>query len=172
MEYGDQPDICLWNINKFLNYFKIEEITKNLNQVGRPRDLNPGPPECESRALPRRHLARLKFFIIANRKNLIKENITAKQLLSLTFVYYKNLINKDIPRKFLAYYCKFIIHGWCNCTCVIYLVTWRINEKLRSNCACDAAQLITLKVRVSCTVSRAETFLSQEAFRLDFEWKM
>ena len=39
-------------------YFKIEETTKNLNQVGRPRDLNPGPPEWESRALPRSHLAR------------------------------------------------------------------------------------------------------------------
>ena len=40
------------------NYFQIEETTKNLNQVDRPRDLNPGPPECESRALPRSHLAR------------------------------------------------------------------------------------------------------------------
>ena len=38
----------------------IEETTENLNQVGRPRHLNPGPPECESRALPRSHLARLK----------------------------------------------------------------------------------------------------------------
>ena len=35
-----------------LSYFKIQETTKNLNQVGRPRDLNPGPPEYESRALP------------------------------------------------------------------------------------------------------------------------
>ena len=47
---------------KLLSYFKIEETTKNLNQVGRPRDLNPGPPECESRGLPRSHLAR--FFMV------------------------------------------------------------------------------------------------------------
>ena len=46
----------------FQIYFKIEETTKNLNQVGRPRDLNPGPPECESRALPRSHLARWERF--------------------------------------------------------------------------------------------------------------
>ena len=31
-------------------------------QVGRHRDLNPGPPECESRALPRSHLARSPTF--------------------------------------------------------------------------------------------------------------
>ena len=37
--------------NQFLSYFKIEETSKNLNQVGQPRDLNPGPPECESRVL-------------------------------------------------------------------------------------------------------------------------
>ena len=30
--------------NQFFSYFKIEEITKNLNQVGRPRDLNPDLP--------------------------------------------------------------------------------------------------------------------------------
>ena len=40
----------------------FEETTKNLNQVGRPRDLNPGPPECESRALPRSQLARFVLF--------------------------------------------------------------------------------------------------------------
>ena len=44
--------------NLFLSYFKIEETTKSLNQVDRPLDLNPGHPECESRALPRSHLAR------------------------------------------------------------------------------------------------------------------
>ena len=27
--------------DKFLSYFKIEETTNILNQVGRPRDLNP-----------------------------------------------------------------------------------------------------------------------------------
>ena len=31
---------------------------KNLSQVDRHQDLNPGPPECESRALPQSHLAR------------------------------------------------------------------------------------------------------------------
>ena len=35
-----------------------ENPTQHLPQVGRHRDLNPGPPECESRALPRSHLAR------------------------------------------------------------------------------------------------------------------
>ena len=44
-------------------YFKIEETTKNLNQVDRPRDLNPGLPECESRELPRNHLARFYYII-------------------------------------------------------------------------------------------------------------
>ena len=46
-----QPSICLDDWGK---------PRKNLSQVGRHRDLNPGPPECESRALPRSHLARLK----------------------------------------------------------------------------------------------------------------
>ena len=36
----------------------LRKTTKNPTQVGRHRDLNPGPPECESRALPRSHLAR------------------------------------------------------------------------------------------------------------------
>ena len=49
---------------KYNNNFKIEETTKNLNQVGRPWDLNPGPPKCESRALPRSHLAQLIIIII------------------------------------------------------------------------------------------------------------
>ena len=31
---------------------------KNPSQVGRHRDSNPGPPECESRTIPRSHLAR------------------------------------------------------------------------------------------------------------------
>ena len=55
---GTNPTFVFEN-NEFLSYFKIEETTKNLNQVGWPRDLNPGPPECESRALPRSHLAQL-----------------------------------------------------------------------------------------------------------------
>ena len=38
----------------------------NLNEVGRPRDLNPGPPECESRAKPRSHLARFLVQKITN----------------------------------------------------------------------------------------------------------
>ena len=39
-----------------------ENHEKNLSQVGRHRDLNPGPPECESRALPRSHLARYYYY--------------------------------------------------------------------------------------------------------------
>ena len=35
----------------------IFRLRKPLNQVGRPQDLNPRPPKCESRALPRSHLA-------------------------------------------------------------------------------------------------------------------
>ena len=54
---GTNPTFAFEN-NLFLSYFKIEETTENLNQVGRPRDLNPGPPECESLALSRSHLAR------------------------------------------------------------------------------------------------------------------
>ena len=41
---GTNPTFAFEN-NLFLSYFKIEETTKNLNQVCRPRDLNPGPPE-------------------------------------------------------------------------------------------------------------------------------
>ena len=44
--------------NEFFSYFKMEETTKNLNQFGRPRDLNPRHRECESLALPRSLLAR------------------------------------------------------------------------------------------------------------------
>ena len=65
------------------SYFKIEETTKNLNQVGRPRDSNPGPPECESRALPRSHLARYKF-IIDNNGDIIKLH-TSLQLIGRYF---------------------------------------------------------------------------------------
>ena len=54
---GTNPTFAFEN-NKFLRYFKIAETTRNLNQIGRPRDLNPGPPEYKSRALPRSHLAR------------------------------------------------------------------------------------------------------------------
>ena len=43
-----QPSICLDDWGK---------PRKNLSQVGRHRDLNPGPPECKSHALPRSHLA-------------------------------------------------------------------------------------------------------------------
>ena len=38
-----------------------EKPRKNLNLIGRPRDLNPGPPECEFRALPWSHLAWVSF---------------------------------------------------------------------------------------------------------------
>ena len=54
---GTNPTFVFEN-NYCLSYFKIEETTKNLNQAGRTRDLNPGPPECESRALTRSHLGR------------------------------------------------------------------------------------------------------------------
>ena len=46
-----QPSICIDDCEK-----------KNLSQVGRHRDLNQGPPECESRALPLRHLTRWRSF--------------------------------------------------------------------------------------------------------------
>ena len=44
-----QPSICLDDWGK---------PRKKPSQVGRHRDSNPGPPECEFRALPRIHLAR------------------------------------------------------------------------------------------------------------------
>ena len=56
-----------WIMVKWIVVMKIQPSTclndwrkprKNLSQVGRHRDLNPGHPECESRALPRSHLAR------------------------------------------------------------------------------------------------------------------
>ena len=46
-----QPSICLDHWGK---------PRKNPSQVARHRDSNSGPTECESRALPRSHLARLK----------------------------------------------------------------------------------------------------------------
>ena len=42
-----QPSICLDDVGK---------PRKNPSQVGRHRDLNQEPLECESRALPRSHL--------------------------------------------------------------------------------------------------------------------
>ena len=60
---GTNPTFVFEN-KKFLSYFKIEETTTNLNQVGRPLDLNPGPPECESNALPRSHLGRCVLFVM------------------------------------------------------------------------------------------------------------
>ena len=48
-----QPSICLDNWGK---------PWKNPSQVGRHRDLNQGPPECESRTLPRNHLARDYYY--------------------------------------------------------------------------------------------------------------
>ena len=53
-----QPRICLDDRGK---------PRKNLSQVGRHRDLNPGPPECEARALPRSHLARLFSLVFMSR---------------------------------------------------------------------------------------------------------
>ena len=47
-----QPSICLDDWGK---------PRKNPKQVGRHRDSNPEPSECESRALPRSHLARYRF---------------------------------------------------------------------------------------------------------------
>ena len=40
---------------------------KNPSQVSRYRELNRGPPECESRPLPRSHLARWVYFIALGR---------------------------------------------------------------------------------------------------------
>ena len=43
---------------KITNSLAIFRLRKPLlNQVGQPRDFNPGAAECESRALPRSHLA-------------------------------------------------------------------------------------------------------------------
>ena len=50
-----QPSICLDDWGK---------PWKNPSQVGRHRDSNPGPPECESRALPRSQLTRYIYVII------------------------------------------------------------------------------------------------------------
>ena len=52
-----QPSICLdaWG-----------KPRKNPSQVDRHRDSNPGPPECESRALPRNHLTRWSCFICSS----------------------------------------------------------------------------------------------------------
>ena len=48
------------NLTQYLPWWLRETTKKNPSQVGRHRDLNPGPPECESRALPRSQLARLE----------------------------------------------------------------------------------------------------------------
>ena len=44
-------------ITNSLAILRLRKPLKTSTRSGRPRDLNPGPPECESRALPRRHLA-------------------------------------------------------------------------------------------------------------------
>ena len=41
----------------------LRKTTKKPSQVGRHRDLNQGPPECESRALPRSHLVRYMWIL-------------------------------------------------------------------------------------------------------------
>ena len=43
-----------------------ENHEKTPSQVGRHRDFNQGPPECESRALPRSHLAMRNFELSVN----------------------------------------------------------------------------------------------------------
>ena len=48
-----QPSICFVGLGK---------PRKNPSQVGRHRDSNPGPTECESRALPRSHLVRYQQY--------------------------------------------------------------------------------------------------------------
>ena len=67
-----QMDCGIENPTQHLPWW-LRKPRKNLSQVGRHRDLNPGPPECESRALPRSHLARLNRFL---RKSVqLKKNI-------------------------------------------------------------------------------------------------
>ena len=62
-----------WTMVKWIAVMKFQPSTcpddwgrlrKNLSQVGPHRDLNPGNPECESRTLPRSHLARWINFIV------------------------------------------------------------------------------------------------------------
>ena len=55
-----QPSICLDDRGK---------PRKNPSQVGRHRDWNSGPPECESHALPRSHLARCHFLVTTVSEN-------------------------------------------------------------------------------------------------------
>ena len=66
-----QPSLCLDDWGK---------PRKNLSQVGRHWNLNPEPPECESRALPRSHLARFFFFSLRNYNTYL--SIFSTQLLS------------------------------------------------------------------------------------------
>ena len=52
-----QPSICLM----------IEENHEKTCKVDRHRDLNPGPPECESRVLPWSHLSRFILFLLSKK---------------------------------------------------------------------------------------------------------
>ena len=62
-----QPSICLDDWGK--------PRKKKTSHVGRHRDSNQGPPECESRALLRSHLAR--YLIYCNEVNFHKKNSCA-----------------------------------------------------------------------------------------------
>ena len=59
----------------------IEENHEKISQVGRHRDLTPGPPECESRALPRSQLAwlQLDFFSWVKKMHAHTHTNTKKQ---------------------------------------------------------------------------------------------
>lgn len=53
-----------WQVNSNPAFASsIKETTKNPSQISWPRRLNPGPPGCESRVLPRSHLARYEILL-------------------------------------------------------------------------------------------------------------
>ena len=61
VEMGTNPTFAL-KVTNSLAILRLRKPVKSLIQVGRHRDSIPGPPECESRALPRSHLARYLYF--------------------------------------------------------------------------------------------------------------
>ena len=101
-----QPSIC---------HDEWGKPRKNPNQVGRHRDLNPGPPECESRALPRSHLARYVQYCFCCYVIKSAGEATNKVLLSVVWnpllieINFSQIRTLDIKREKVCAVCPYLL---------------------------------------------------------------
>ena len=90
-----------------------ENHEKNPRQVGRHRDSNQGPPECESRALPRSHLARYNQFCLPLCAPITQwvwvRSPVGTSLMVEVFFICKTNVRKLQPHKVLEYHLAVII---------------------------------------------------------------